>query len=488
MSVAISLFLEHDRAFAGEHLPLRMLFSNLGEAPITVPDPERSVVWPRMVARDATRNNAQTVTHRTEIESLGSHEFQVKFPERFITLGAYEQVIVHGDLLAWVPPLAPGVYDLAVWLAWDGGQAISAPVRLTVDAPRALATAVVYGHAGVTPNLYVASVYDAGDGATLVLGLFSEDAAGHGHLEPVTASRIAPCDGPAQPMLSVSANGLPYPAHWIAWFDGERLRALFERQGRVSLATREHLHFTADARFAAPLLLDLEGNDGSVPGNGLLAWWSPSDPTRLSLDLLDGAGDLRHTADARFDRGALSAVHAWLDAKGAPTWLALTHDDWALSLSTVDARGAVTPLGETRGRLVASTITLLPDGTVRGATVLLLAMEYGVPTWGIQPFVLAPGEGLSLREPQKIPFENVRTMITEALVAVAPTGDVAALLRSSDGRWWIHPGHGEHASLLTDELPGLDAPHAITWTLGGFHVVTVTAERGIACRALHAGH
>lgn len=484
MSVEISLFLEHDAAAVGEHVPFRMLFTNLGDAPVTVPDPERSRAWPRVMVRDLARGT-ETVTHRLDVEELHSHEFRVPLPETFVTLAPRQQVMVSDDLLRWVPPLAPGRYALAVWLAWDGAQALSRPVALAVEAARVAAAAVVSGHSGVTPNRYVASAHDAGGGHLVTLSLFMLDPTGeHRHPESVTSARLAAHPRPLRPMLSVTANELPYPAHWVAWFDEAALWVLFERQGRVELPPRALPWESPDARFAEPILHDLAGNDGTAPGRALLAWWSAASPATLSLDVLDAAATLQNEGEVGFDEGALHTVHAWLDRAGAPAWLALLQGAGEVLLARVASASAPpAALARAPGSLLASAVTLLPDDRVEGAMVLLLSQDDGVPVWGLRRFTLG-ADGCALHDPRRIAFERVRTALTAALVAVSPRGDAVALVRDDRGEWFVHPGASGRPDPLSRVLPAVDAPEALTWMGGRFFVVTAAPHEGVAFHPL----
>ena len=485
MSLEISLFIEHDPAVVGEHVPIRMLFTNLGDAPVTVPDPERSRSWPRVRVRDLDRGT-ETVTHRTDIEELDSHEFRVPLPETYVTLAPREQVMVSADLLRWVPPLTPGRYALSVWLAWDGGEAASRAVPLTVEALHDVATAVVSGHSGLTPNRYVVSAHDSGEGVLITLSLFMLDPTGeHHHPESVASSRLAVHPRPARPFLSVTANELSYPAHWVAWFDDGALWVLFERQGRVELSPRALPWESPDARFATPILHDLNGNDGTAPGRALLAWWSASLAGTLCLAALDGAAELDHLGEVTFDEGALHTVHAWLDRAGAPTWIALLqHADEVLLARVSSATAAPAMLARTAGRLLASAVTLLPDDSAVGAMVLLLSNDHGIPVWGLQRFALGADGHCTLHDPRRLAFERVRTMLTDARLALSPSGEAVALVRSDDGEWWLFPGSTGRPELLSRELPTLEAPDALTWMGGHFFVVTTAPEQGVRFHAL----
>ena len=489
MSFEISLFIEYDPAVVGEHVPLRMLFTNASEGPLTVPDPERSRAWPRVMVRDLDRNT-ETITHRTDIEALGSHEFRVPLPETFVTLAPGAQLMVADDLLRWVPPLSPGRYALAVWLAWDGGQAVSRPVLLTVEALHDVATVLVSSHSGNAPNRYVVSAHDTGAGTLVTLSLFMLDPTGEHHgPASVSSARLAVCARPVRPFLSVTANALPYPAHWVAWFDEEALWVLFERQGKVELPLRALPWESPDAAFATPILHDLHGNDGTTPGRALLAWWSRAAANVLSLDVLDGAGVLDHTGEVTFDQGAIHTVHAWLDRAGAPTWLTLLQHEESVLLAGVRSADTLPNIvARAAGTLLTSAVTLLPDDTVQGAMVLRLALEHGIPSWGLQRFTLTADGECTLHEARRMTFERARTTLTGARLAVSPQGDALALLRADDGEWWLYPGATGRPEPLAHTRPTLEAPDALTWMGQGFFFVTTAPAEGVTFHEIGEDH
>lgn len=487
MSVEISLFIEHDLAVVGEHIPFRMLFTNVSGSPLTVPDPERSGAWPKVTVRDLDRGT-QTVTHRTDLEEQGQHEFRVPLPDTLLTLAPGAQVMVSDDLARWIPPLSPGRYTLTVGLSWDGGQAVSRAAPLEVEALHDVATAVVSGHSGVTSNRYVVSAHDAGHGFLVTLSLFMIER-GDEHALPtsVSSTRLAVGERPVRPMLSVTANELPYPAHWVAWFDTGSLWVTFERQGRIERPLRGLPWDVLDARFAEPILHDLRGNDGSAPGSALLAWWSASAASALSIGAIGADCSLDRAGEVSFDQGSLHAVHAWIDRAGAPTWLALLQHGREVLLSRVtSATAPPVALGRAAGTLLASAVTLLPDDSTQGAMVLLLSMDHGIPVWALQRFTLSADGGCTVHAPQRMAFERVRTTLTEARVAVSPLGEALALVRADDGEWWMHPGAAGRPEPLAPALSTLEAPGELTWMGGRFFVVTTAPAEGVRFHELGA--
>jgi hypothetical protein len=459
MSLQIELHLDRVTLVAGESTGFTVVVRNASTAPLDVPDPERSRDWPKLVVDSAEYS-------RMTLERLHSHEFEVPLPEETATIPPGGAIDVRGDLLKWIEPLAPGRYRLSARM--PGAQ--SAVALLEVEPLRLLWGDAVGSHSGEELIRYTVLSHQTARGTAILMSLTMFDHEGHPQLGMST--RLMEVDGTARAIPSVSKNGLPYPAHWIAWLDGAALHAMYEKQGVTVLPPAPRAPVTG-MTLIGPLLLDLEGNDGSVPGRAEVVMWRPGE---LAIGVLQPDGSVAKGPTFPLDPGALAFGRA----------VTLSNDERVVTMAVqrgadvfLEAvrwpRGAPIRVAVLHGEHLASDITLDREDTVWGATITRLLADEPPHAYAMQAWKIAADGQVYVAPPTPIAkgvdFDG-------AVIGVSTHGALAAALRAVDGRWLACVGSGQLQQIAEGDIVN------ILWHETGPIAARLVPSRGPSYRRL----
>lgn len=444
---------------------MRVLFTNLGSSPITVPDPERSRAWPKVVVVDASGHASRS--HRTERED--SDEFRVPLPEQWVTLGPHQQAWLDDDLMRWIEPLAPGRYSLRVEHP-DGAAVASSEARpLTIVPLDARRATVVGAHDGPSAIAHVA-VTHRGSGGVALLEQWGRDH--HGEPLRLASARVAQCPSEARLALSTSMNGLAYPGQWLAWVSLDEAHAAWTRDAVVEGAPLQRRVGGSGVELAEPILLDLRGNDGSTPARGVFALWSPDAPSAaVTLGALSGGALQPPLRDVTVEDGPVVDARGLNFSDGTMAFVLTAQRDDGVVISWV--RGEVLsptndPLRVTRlpGRYLAGDVCLDVDDTVHGVALLLVDEAQGMPRYALARWSL--GVTATVSPLAEVRFDDPRRRVLTALAGVGPRGACAALARCDDGEWRVISAGGGvegfdvgDASVLAVAFLGSPRPFAV---------------------------
>ncbi len=444
---------------------MRVLLTNLGAAPITVPDPERSRVWPKVVVVDAAGRESRA--HRVDLEH--NDEYVVTLPEEWLTLDAHAQTWLHDDLMRWVEPLAPGDYTLRVEHPDGDTLAVSEPRALTVvplDARRAM---VVGAHDGPSALATVA-VTHRGQGGAVLLETWGTDH--HGEPERLASTRVARCPADARAAVSTSMNGLAYPGQWVAWVDVDELHAVWTRDAIIEGAPVTRRVGAAGFEVAEPMLLDLRGNDGSAPGRGVFALWRPEAPSpTVTFGALSAGALQAPLRDLTVEDGPVVDVRGLNVSDGTHAFVLTVQRSDGVAVSWVRGEALSPtndPLPITRlpGRYLAGDVCLDHDDTVHGVALLLVDEAQGIPRYAMARWSL--GATAASAPLVELRFDDPRRRVVSAVAGVGPRGSAAVLALCDDGEWRSVLGGGAvegfdagGASVLAVAFLGSRRPFAV---------------------------
>ena len=494
MSLTLQLSIDRTRLIAGEDTPLSMLLTNAGSAAITIPDPTRDMTWPQVRVLRKSDNSSRSFGPFSAGSERGS-EFTSPLTAPNITLAPGQSAKVEGLLSRRAEFPAAGDYELIARFEAAGQVAESKPVAVTID-PLALRSVRFTGaHSGHNPVRYSTWSQSAGSGSVVLLSSVGFDM--HGHSYVTFSNRLAEVDHAAEPAISVSANKLPYPKQWIAWLHGDALHTMYIEQGRVKLPPKpQPLGSSAPAsRIIAPLLLDLEGNDGSKPGECdvlLLQIGAPGaksakvqvrriladgslKPAGLEIDL--GSGELR-IAQAQLLSNHERRLVAWtLD--GPRTAMSLAR--WTAAKPPTTKR-----LMGDDGEPIAAGLTLDDSDITHGATLLAVtsgdATVYRLRTWRID------ADGDLDGDPARVLALPDKLKIDRAIIELSEHGNVACLLKTSDGRWRVANRDGAVEPLDANVIAGGE-PVGMFWLIESEpQLIIADRDRGLLYRDVHGHH
>src|SRR5439155_18865142 len=114
----------------GESATMTFEFANDGALPVTLPDPERSVAWSKVIVRAPDGSEHAWATRDLEKELV--HAPMPLPPAPDVTLAPGQRLVVERELLHWVRLPEPGRYTLTLVTASSLGEVRSAPVALEV--------------------------------------------------------------------------------------------------------------------------------------------------------------------------------------------------------------------------------------------------------------------------------------------------------------------------------------------------------------------
>lgn len=432
----VTLFVDPSAVVAGEHARMRVLLTNLGATAITVPDPERSRTWPKVIVTDASGRVSRS--HRTERE--GGGEFRVPLPEVWITLGPKQQVWLDDDLMRWIEPLAPGEYSLAVEHLCGTERpavAVSAQRAVSIVALDAVWGSVVGAHGGESVMAMMAVVH-RGQGGTALFETWARD---H-HGEPVCLDtvRTARCPPGARAVASTTMNGLAYPGHWLAWVDGDSLSGVWLRDGLTDGVVVQRALPTGGLELAQPILVELRGNDENASVRGVFALWNPRS---LGAEVTFGAltsGALQPPLRAlTIDEGVVVDVGGLNFSDGTMAFVVTAQCSDRVAISWVrgemlSADNGLLGVLKIPGKYSAGAVCLGADDTVYGVALVLCeethaGLKYGLVRWSL-------GAEVTLSAVTEVNFAERTKRVQSAVAGVGPKGSAVVLCLLEDGEWW----------------------------------------------------
>lgn len=490
MSLKLELHLARQQLVVGEDAALTYVLTNTAASALKIPDPNQNKRWPELRVKDR-KTGKETAFGPFDVAARGISEFMPVMPEINITLGPRQSTRVEALLSRRALFDGPGDYELTAAFEFDGGKALSDPVRVTIEPLNLRSAEIVGGHSGHNAYRYCAWSHAAGGGSVLVLTCGSFDQ--HGH--PITpfSNRLTELSYAAQPVISVSANRLPYPRQWIVWQTVDELCGLYVNNGQVQLTTTPQNTGLTRARIVPPVLLDLAGNDGSKPGRGEVALWSAgAGRGRLSIRAFEADGSLSRGPDFALGDGELRWGRAAALSGGERRFVLIERsgNECAFSILTWDGSpgAAAAPQAVARwlGDVLGAGATLNDNDTLFGAAILARPVsgraEYWLHAWRIV------GDGMSSEQPAVEIMPPKDVAFSRALVELSPEGNIVGLLHASDGRWFVCNRSGE-VEKLPGELARFGTPIGAFWLHEAEpFVVMAGRDTGITYQPLHPHH
>ncbi len=455
MDLEVELICGQTDLIAGEDTPLKIKLTNRGAAPLTIPDPQQSASWPQMRVLN-TATGARRAFGPGDVVNKGANEFMPPRPALTQTLDPAQSATVEATLLNRVEFGGEGKYELTAAMQAPGGEAVSRPVTLTIHRLDLRSAQNVGAHSGYSPFRWC--LWSHADGGASVLGLSQFTFDQHGHARRLQSLRLGRFDGAIQPLLSVSPNKLPYPNHWVAWLEGGRLGALYTRQARVDVPVTSHPLPDAGA-VIPPILNDLEGNDGSKPGRGEIAFWKNAGG--LSVRILEPDGSLGTGPTLTADAGDLKWGRAALlsDSTRYAVLIVARGGGSDLESARWNAAGAISArvehLAHWNDETIAAGITVGADDTIFGGALTRApgaASPAGAkPVLTLRAWRIAPGASASEQPVIRVDFPAGQEP-QKAILEVSATGNLFALIRAASGRWFMCNARGRCAPVPDEPL------------------------------------
>jgi hypothetical protein len=344
---------------------------------------------------------------------------------------------------------APGEYDISALVQHGKDVRESSPIRLIISpvTPRSLHVVNVQG--GLAPIKYGVCVNRAADPPRLIRHQFTvlEDGGA------TNAWPLVPVPANALPCISACANRSVTHAHWIAWLQGEELRALHvDPEGNPSRPTTVKLA-APGGRVVAPLSIHAS-DDPATPAPGHALLWIPTGAG-------PGAGGALQTIALKADAPPSPGAQLTLDGP-APTWLASAEradqSRWvAFARSSSgksslhvspwpDQAGGKPPvrIGDFPGEILAGDAALDEEDTIHIALLVLIDPDHARTTrlllWSI-PKDLPPEKG----QEHQVPWP-ADAVATSSIVRIGPAGMVAVAMGSPGGWALFDPVNGYRAA------------------------------------------
>ncbi|HEY0077394.1 MAG TPA: hypothetical protein VGB73_02030 [Pyrinomonadaceae bacterium] len=452
MGLEVSLSLERTELIVGESTPLKIVFTNTSDAPLTLLDPQRNQDWPKIRVRDLTRRTERSYGPH-DLEKQHTQEFTEPEPPTNVTLAPKQSVNVGNELLRWVELPAPGEYELTALMTYRNAETASKSVRVTVQPLSLRSTYFVGSDSGHAPFRYCIWSQAKGSDSIILLSLFRFDE--HGHAELSLSRRLAEVPGDVRPLASVSQRNLPYPAHWIVWTKGDQLFGFYELNARTQTPVHAATLNMTGAQPVGPVMLDLKSTDGSRPARGHVALWYPaSNATSLVLRTFEPDGSLSAGAQFPVERGDLRWGRGVMLANAEQRYvLAVQRGDTTSaelvrrSPSPPSAASAANGFAQWKGQFLGGGITLNQEDTIFGAALLHnksaagRSAAYTLHSWRIDAAATA-------HTAQPIPVRcDERAEWRSAHVEVSPQGRALLLLQGANRRWHWSVSGGECVEL-----------------------------------------
>lgn len=484
MDIEFQLSVARNQLVIGESAAVILVLRNRGTAAVSLPDPDRTDDWPKISVRNLnTTEQASFGPH--DLAKRESHQFVVPLPATSITLAPGQEFRKSADLLNWVELPAAGKYELRAEMKSDSGDFVSNAVTLTVD-PLKLQTKDFAGpHSGHSTLRYTLWTHAGAQGVALLLSLANFDE--EGHIAVNQSFRVAETRQVSLPVLSASANNLPYPAQWIVWVDKDQLSSLYVKQGKVEVPLRTQNLNTGPVQLVGPVLLDLSGNDGSRPGRGRLVFsQSAGQAGRLLMKTLEPDGSLKDGPQVSVPPGELVwGRGALLSNSFGRVVLAIKRGD-GVDLDVVSWDASATSMSlstkaKFQGRFIAGAITLNETDASEGALFLATMAPNGAVQYSLQPFKIDRNGITNVQSPS--PVQTTRKL-DKAIVGVSAEGKSAAVLKDANGRWSRVDSRGTFAELPVS-LTLNSEPIDLFWPFESSLVMVMAgADSGITYKTL----
>jgi hypothetical protein len=481
MDLRLTLSLDRTELVAGEDTRLVVTTRNVGDRTLSVPDPARGPAHYALRVRDLERGTDREI--QIGAASPASHAFAPELPAGSTELEPEKAIEDESTLLARVPDLAAGRYRLVAEFGYADERIESGPVDVVV-APLDLAGLdVASSQAGFAPFAYHVWSQGGSSGAALLETFVGFDP----EAEPTVlfSNRLADPGGGIAPVLSVARNGTPSPGQWIAWLQGDTLRALHVFQGSVDRSPAPQRISLAGAHLVGPLLAEVDPSDPTRPGRADVVLAAGSS---LALRVLEPDGSLTGEAARGLGSGEIVWARDSFLSNGQRCALAVLHDGDTLRVVATrwDGQrrpGAVERIGEVEGAFVAAALGTESDDSLELALLARSQAGDGA-SLVLRRWTLAANK-VDAQAPVR--FGRGAAEASQALLAVGPAASLAALFRDRDGRWSVGNAAGEVVTLRREPRAG-EARALFFPAPAQPYVLWSDPSRGLRWVRLAAGH
>ncbi len=435
MNIQVSLSIGRTSLIAGELTSVTIKVTNISNETIVLPDLTTSSKWPKLRLRDM-QTGKDVVYGPNERPDPHADDFVPQLPPTTVPLAPGHDMQRTEDLYAWVGPLHSGRYELAGLMTYAESSGKSPVVVLRIDPALVESSYTVgpdSGH-GNFRNTFWVSKNGNTNVALLTVYAFND----HGHANVSVSKRIAEMEKPLRLIPSITPNGLPYPSQWIVALDGQNLYTLFLKQAQVTSPLRStHLALSGPAAVVGPVLLDLEGNDGSRPGRGLVPLWENG---KIGVWTIQADGTVQAGPQFPVEQGELRwGANVWLSKGERRILVAISrggHMVVEMLRWTGGNNAALTKIGEFAGEAVGGGMTLSNDDQLHGGIVLRNGSDYTLQTWAVDP-----SGAVTLRPANKLQFA-LPVKIAKADVILSANGAPFVLMEGNDRQQFWSVGKG----------------------------------------------
>jgi len=451
MNIEFQLSVERNQLVVGESTPVRLVLRSLG-ASATVPDPDRSDDWPKIYLRNT--NSSERISFGPhDLEKRRSHQLVVPAPPTFVALAPGQEFRKSADLLNWIELGRPGRYELQAEMKLSEGEILSNTVALTVEPLNLKAVDFVGPHSGSSSLRYALWTHSAADSKVVLLTLANFD--DEGHVAIGQSVRVAESRQVSRPVLSASANGLPYPAHWLVWVENRELFSLYVKQGKVEVPLHaESLHM-GSVRVIEPVLLDLTGNDGSRPGRGTVVLSEANTQTpRLLLKTLESDGRLKDGPQLPLPAGELLWGRSMMLSNNSGRVILAVQRGDNVDLDVISWEPRATAISRStkahwQGQFVAGGVTLNSADVSHGALLLARKAPNQRAQYSFQPFQIDRNGSASIKS--AVPLQMNKAP-EKTIVGISAQGQFAAVFRDASDLWSRVDSRGISAALSRSVL------------------------------------
>lgn len=483
MSLELKLSLGQTDVVVGEDPTFTLALQNTGSAPVQVPEIRQSYDWP--VLRVSGSGDKPREIRRRDF--IGGGEFTVEPRNLEPQIDPGDQLAITESLLPWSGLLTPGKYQATATVEVAGRSLASNTASLHVRPLNLHAAALAGEHSGGGGTLYGAWTHTDERGGAVYLSAWLLHPSGPTH--PLFALLLARGATPLDAIVSSCPNNAGYPVQWVIWSEPDALCGAYVELGRVGSGVLRHPLRQPCERLVGPALLELSGVRPGVPARADFGALRNSGGHReLALYSLDPAGELVDGPTVALRAGVHRGSCALRRSSGDRLFLlAMQHGRQAaverVAWTAAGAAQLQRPVDVWDGELLAAAATLDEADRVLGLCVIRAAGPGGGDVYRLHGWQIETDDTRFVPPPVEVQSPAGDTF-DRAYAAASTRGTPLALLRRTDGEWFVVGADGS-CQLLPADVRSAGEPIAVCWYEDSKRfVIAAGAQTGITLQRL----
>ncbi len=424
MPGVITVTLEQSDLLLQQTTWITIVLMNTGRAPLEDMNPRNTEGWPTLQLTDLDSGNVQYF-------AITKPPRQRHFPEN-LPPGEKQESRFDLNRLMLIPH--PGTFEIRAKAVWDGGEALSDPVKLTVRPIRPFSAHIATMYGSLTP-LYFAAWSNAVDPEADEADIILSDIRIRRKTTVTDTITLARAPVGAKPVLSIAPNKPP-EAQWVAWREVHKdvpdICFVLHHDGKISDVVRGKI--TSPGELVPPLMLDPGTPANPLPGATGLLYDSSSDKAPLKVVRLTPKGVAEEPIAATFPNGIMRWISTGYRADLSRRTFIVTQVgplDMRLSLmpwSATQSPKAIDEIYKWDMKLLGAGLTTTQQNHIRG---LFVGEKPGnvAPTYHLLAWVYSDKDKFIAADPIPINLPD-DVKVLEAIPRINQNGAPYAILRT----------------------------------------------------------